>query len=119
MTEYLERGFYHMKKLSYSLSQLDISTLLCTLDILQDIDDFVKSATQKVLNDDCCKSAMKKLIFHRTDFDNNDIRVMAASLSIAQMILSGQVQTTDENKKRLAEYADNIDYLQPIYNSVF
>ena len=44
---------------------------------------------------------------------------MAASLSIAQMILSGQVQTTDENKKRLAEYADNIDYLQPIYNSVF
>lgn len=105
-----------MKKFEYEFSPEDIDTLLFTLTVPLLVElDGVREA-QKSINDSCCLSAAEKLIDLRTDFTVNEVKMMAVSLSMVNMILKGQLDVDSELKTDCSKYIFSVNRLLPICN---
>ncbi len=109
-----------MKRFNYALSHADIKALLCTLELMPSLGAaFTDDSIQQSINISCCMSASDKLLNHHTDFTPNEIRVMAASLSLAKMVLSNEVKASQADKALLKEHLFTINKLDPIFDAVF
>ncbi len=108
-----------MKKFNYSFSDTDIKTLVCTLSVMPLIPFDGVSDVQQSINDSCCASAVEKLSSYRTDFHPNEVRVMAASLELSDLILKGEIEASAEIKKTLSQFMFSINRLLPVFVSVF
>ena len=108
-----------MKKFNYSFSDSDVKTLICTLSVMPLVELDGVSDVQQSINDSCCASAVEKLTAFRTDFIPNEVRVMSASLELADLILKGDIEVDSEIKKKLSQYLFSINHLPPIFSSIF
>ncbi len=105
-----------MKHFSYAFSSGDVETLKFTLSILPLIDLEEVPPVQQEINNACCVSAMKKLLTHQP-FSPNEIRVMALSLIIANMILKNELDVDSSMKSQCTSYIFSINHLLPIFSS--
>lgn len=108
-----------MKKFSYSFTESDVKTFLCTLAVMPTIEFEGVSEVQQNINESCCMSAIEKFLNGRTDFHPNEARVMAVSLNLADAILKGEIDAEPEVKKELSQYIFSINKLLPIFRAIF
>lgn len=108
-----------MKNFNHTFSESDVKTLVHTLSVMPLVQLEGVSDVQQSTNNSCCSSAMEKLTDSRTDFIPNEIRVMAASLQLADLILRGDIEIELDVKKLLSQYIFSINRLLPIFTSIF
>lgn len=108
-----------MKSFQYSFSDTDIKTLICTLSVMPLVRLDGVSDVQQSINDSCCASAIEKLSSYRTDFHPNEVRVMAASLELSDLILKGDIEASAEIRKTLSQFIFSINRLLPVFASAF
>lgn len=109
-----------MKNFVHEFSDEDISTLLCTLSTYSTVNtDDMCGDVQQQINIACCESAIEKLIYKRTDFLPNEVRMMAVSLTVANMALKGQLQVDEKTKKEYYDHLFSINRLHPIFDKIF
>lgn len=108
-----------MKNSQYSFSNTDIKTLLCTLSVIPLVQLDNISDIQQSINNSCCASAAEKLSSYRTDFHPNEVRVMASSLELSDLILRGEIEASEEIRKTLSQFMFSINRLLPVFAFVF
>lgn len=107
-----------MKKISYTFSKGDVDALTCTLSLLPLVEfDEIPEYQQKI-NDTCCLSAIQKLKTHQ-NFEPNELKVIALSLIVADLILKNQLEVDISLKNQYAPYLFSINHLLPVFRSVF
>ena len=84
----------------YTFSEEDIQaiTLALPLVVRFGADDPI----QNFRNDMLCESAGQKLLLHAESFDPNEIRILAAAVEAANLLLAGQI-SIDVSQEELAE----------------
>lgn len=108
-----------MKHFNYRLSDGDIETFLFTLSIMPSIKFDGVSPEQEQLNFESCVSAGEKLAARNANVLPDEIRVMAISLEIASLILSGEIDVDDDIKAECSQYRFSINKLLPIFSKIF
>lgn len=107
-----------MKRISYNFSSGDIETLKCTLSILPLVELDEIPPTQQAINDACCASAMEKLLTHQQLLPN-EVKVVALSLIVADMILKNELDVDSSLKSQCAPYVFSINHMLPVFSSIF
>ena len=92
-----------MKHISYSFSDSDTEAILFYLTVLPSL-KLEETEAQADINFQCCRSAIEKLIKHRTDITPNEFRVIYASLHATQLINQGSLEADPETKKKCMGY---------------
>lgn len=108
-----------MKNFTYSFTEGDIQALLCTLSVFSSLELDEVSKVQQSINNACCLSAIEKLANRDMDFAPNEIKVMAASLMCADLILKNKFSVHDEIKSDITKHIFTVNKLLPIFSSVF
>ncbi len=109
------------KHFHHDFSPADIETFLCTLAAYTEIDfdDDIVGEAQNAINVSCCSSAIEKLLNMDINFHPNEIRMMASSLTVADMAMKGQLDVSDEIKNRYYQHVFSINRLLPKFDKLF
>lgn len=108
-----------MKKFKYAFSDMDRDTFICTLTVyIEDFNDLYTTKAQNQINSSASLSAIQKLLKKGTNFTPNEIRMMSVSLMVADMVLKGQLNASDEVKKLFSQHIFTINKLLPIFSKI-
>lgn len=109
------------KHTNIHLTATDVEAILCVLPLLDCIE--ADTPAQQDLNYAAAESASQKLLSRGKQLDANELRVIAASLSLALAYLSNQMPELDpfvdpDHRAELQRYFFVINRLEPIFADI-